>query len=88
MKKNKSEIITFKVDESLMEAMKRIPNRSEFIRNAILNALDSVCPLCGGTGIMSPNQKEHWSNFMKDHVFLKCQECHEYHLACTRGHER
>ena len=55
--RRKQEIVTFKVDEPLWEAMKGIPNRSEFIRAAILSALDSVCPLCKGSGILTPDQR-------------------------------
>ncbi len=40
----KQQIITFKAEEALVEAMEDIPNRSEFIRSAILAALDGVCP--------------------------------------------
>ena len=82
MRKNKSEIITFKADESLLEAMQGIPNRSEFIRAAVLAALDSSCPLCKGTGILTPNQKEHWNRFAVDHSLMECEECHEIHLVC------
>ena len=62
MKKEKLDIITFKVPESLRDAMKGIPNRSEFIRNALVAALDSICPLCKGTGVMMPNQRPHWES--------------------------
>ena len=48
--KKKTDIITFKVDATLLEALRGIENRSEFIRSAILSALDNVCPLCRGTG--------------------------------------
>lgn len=82
MKKTKQEVITFKADESLLEALKGIPNRSEFIRSAILTALDSVCPLCNGTGILSPNQKQHWEAFAKNHELRECGKCHELHLVC------
>jgi len=51
-RKTKQEIVTFKVDEPLREAMRGIPNRSEFIRSAILAALENVCPLCKGTGCL------------------------------------
>ncbi|MEJ2716867.1 MAG: ribbon-helix-helix domain-containing protein [Deltaproteobacteria bacterium] len=85
MRKDKQEIITFKVPESLKEAMKGIPNRSEFIRAAILAALDSVCPLCQGTGILLPNQKRHWERFARDHSVRECEECNAFHLVC--GHE-
>ena len=34
----KREIITFKVDDALRKALQSVPNRSEFIRSAILAA--------------------------------------------------
>lgn len=84
MKKIKSEVVTFKVDDALMDAIKGIPNRSEFIRSAILNALDSVCPLCSGSGIMTLSQKEHWNSFQRDHRLEKCDDCHEFHIVCEK----
>lgn len=81
----KAEIITFKADASLLEAMQGIPNRSEFIRNAVLNALDSVCPVCRGTGTLTPNQHKHWSKFAADHSLQECGDCHEYHLVCAKN---
>ena len=83
-KSQKTEIISFKADQSILEAMKNIPNRSEFIRNAVMTALDSSCPLCGGTGILTPHQQEHWNVFKKDHSLLECSDCREYHLVCER----
>jgi len=80
--KSKPEIITFKVDQPLLEAMKGIPNRSDFIRRAILAALDSVCPLCMGTGILSPDQKKHWESFATEHSVEECDDCHELYLVC------
>lgn len=82
MKHQRQEIITFKVPESLREAMKGIPNRSEFIRSAVLAALDHVCPLCRGTGILLPNQKTHWNEFAKHHHVAECRTCHAVHLVC------
>ena len=73
MKKEKLDIITFKVPESLRDAMKGIPNRSEFIRTALVAALDSICPLCKGTGVMMPNQRPHWEKFVDDHHFEECE---------------
>jgi len=82
--KVKAEVVTFKADESLLEAMKGVPNRSEFIRAAVLAALDSVCPVCKGTGILTPNQKEHWSLFAANHSVEECDECHEFRLVCVK----
>lgn len=78
----KQEMITFKVDEPLWEAMRHIPNRSEFIRAAILAALDSVCPLCKGSGILTPDQHRHWDEFIENHVLEECEDCHAVHLVC------
>lgn len=83
MAENKQEVVTFKVDPSLMALLKSIDNRSAFIRNAVLAALDSACPLCRGTGVLSPRQREHWADFAHDHPLKQCDECHEYHLSCS-----
>jgi hypothetical protein len=64
----RKEIITFKVDESLAAAMHGIPNRSAFIRSAILSALNGSCPLCKGTGILTPEQKKNWDQFASRNV--------------------
>jgi hypothetical protein len=79
----KQQIVTFKVDESLLEELQGIPNRSEFIRAAILSALDSGCPLCRGTGVLTPRQKEHWEAFGANHSVEECDECHELRLVCA-----
>ena len=78
----KQDVITLKVDRSLAEAMEGVSNRSLFIRDAILAALDNVCPLCTGTGILSPQQKKHWAGFARDHRVRQCPDCHERHLTC------
>jgi hypothetical protein len=81
----KGEVITFKVDESLARALEGIPNRSEFIRSSILNALENTCPLCKGVGILTPNQKNHWEEFALRHSVEECSECHELHITCHAG---
>lgn len=85
--RRKQEIITFKVDEPLLEAMRGIPNRSEFIRAAILSALDNVCPLCKGNGILTPDQRKHWVEFAEHHAFEECEDCHVMHLVCEASPE-
>jgi len=82
MKNPKQEIVTFKVDQSLLQALHEMPNRSEFIRRAILEALENVCPLCQGTGALTPNQKKHWETFAGGHSLEECDNCHEIHLVC------
>ena len=83
------EVITFKVDQALAQAMRGVTNRSEFIRSAILMALDSVCPLCRGTGILTPQQQRHWSAFAEHHSVAHCDSCDAMHLVCDAwdGHD-
>jgi hypothetical protein len=80
----KETVVTFKADASLLEALKGVPNRSEFIRTAILSALENHCPLCRGTGVLTPNQRTHWERFARSHSLEECDECHEVHLVCTQ----
>lgn len=88
MKKSKSEVITFKADETLFEELNNIPNKSAFIRAAVASALASTCPLCQGAGFLTPKQKEHWESFAKDHSVGKCQECDEIYLICSHKRDK
>jgi hypothetical protein len=81
---HKTGIISFKADDALLDAMDGIPNRSEFIRNAVLTALDSTCPLCRGTGILTPQQSRHWREFTQSHDIQTCHDCGESHLVCHK----
>ncbi|MBI3616354.1 MAG: CopG family transcriptional regulator [Candidatus Omnitrophica bacterium] len=80
----KHEVVTFKVDGSLLELMKGIENRSNFIRTALLRALENTCPLCRGSGILTPSKKEHWDKFSKQHSVKECGDCHELTIVCEK----
>lgn len=79
---DKPEVITFKVDGSLKDALQGIQNRSEFIRSAILAALEGACPFCKGTGVLTPHQREHWKNFSRNHILRECETCRGAHVEC------
>jgi hypothetical protein len=83
VEQGKQQIVTFKADEALVAAMEGIPNRSQFIRSAILAALDGVCPLCRGTGVLTANQRRHWQEFSRTHTVQRCEQCHEGRMVCT-----
>ena len=53
----KESVVSFKADHNLAKLLQAMPNRSEFIRRALLQAMESTCPLCQGTGIMTPAQR-------------------------------
>jgi len=86
--KKKDEIITFKVDAALSAALTRTPNRSEFIRSAVLAALENSCPLCQGAGTLTPDQKRHWEAFAPAHAVEECGRCHAVHLSCAAQPQR
>ncbi len=76
------EVITFKADKDVVKLLKGIPNRSEFIRTAILDALENACPFCRGTGVLTPHRKKHWDELAKHHDKKECKECHDQVLIC------
>jgi hypothetical protein len=78
----KEEVITFKVDEDLAEALAGIRNRSDFIRQAVLSALGNTCPVCNGTGTLTVPQMRHWEEFTAHHHVKFCEDCQEAHLVC------
>ena len=80
--RSKQSVITFKTDAGLARILDRIPNRSEFIRAAVLSALDSACPLCAGTGILSVDQRRHWQSFQEHHRIERCGACQAVHVVC------
>ena len=81
--------VSLSIEKSLFDRLEEIVvaseygNRSEFIRAAILAALDSVCPVCSGTGVLSPRQRHHWEAFSRTHALETCTECHEARLVCN-----
>ncbi|HUW40444.1 MAG TPA: CopG family transcriptional regulator [Rectinemataceae bacterium] len=83
----KTELVSLKVEAALAERIDRMPNKSEFIRNAILAALDNTCPLCQGTGVLSPEQRAHWERFTTHHRVQRCSDCHAVYLSCEYGAE-
>lgn len=78
----KGEIVTFKADASLLEALRGVPNRSAFIRAAVLAAAAGVCPLCRGTGTLTPKQREHWKTFARSHAVRTCRKCRQTYVVC------
>ncbi len=83
----KPEVITFKADAALSKALARIENRSAFIRQAVLSALQANCPLCQGTGVLTREQQKHWSSFSRSHSLQECPECHALHLVCSAAED-
>lgn len=41
---------TFRLDESLLEALRTLPNQTAFVERTLARALGQLCPLCRGAG--------------------------------------
>ena len=42
--------VTVRLPRDVAEALEHLPNKSEFVRQAVVAQMDKTCPMCGGTG--------------------------------------
>lgn len=81
----KSAVISFKAEDELLTALEKIPNKSHFIRSAVLSALAESCPFCGGSGFLNPSQKKHWAQFARKHTLHRCGKCNGLSIECRKS---
>jgi len=72
---NTGRMVSFKVDAELGELLDQVPNRSEFIRGAILAQFRKVCPLCAGKGVVPQGVGTHYSQVFDRHRTVVCVGC-------------
>jgi hypothetical protein len=71
----KSEIVAFKVEEDLAQFLNNLPNKSDFIRKAILAQFGMTCPLCTGTGVVPRGIHDHYKPIIAEHDEKPCERC-------------
>ena len=74
-KSDKSRIVAFKVEEELGKFLDNLPNKSEFIRKAILAQFGMTCPLCVGSGVVPRGIHTHYKPVIADHDRRPCEKC-------------
>ena len=74
-KKQKSQIVAFKVEDELAEFLDKLPNKSEFIRKAILAQFGMTCPLCTGTGVVDKGIHDHYEPVIAATNTRPCEKC-------------
>jgi len=74
-KSQKSQIVAFKVEEELAEFLDKLPNKSEFIRKAILAQFGMTCPLCTGSGVVPRGIHDHYKPVITGHNHRPCEKC-------------
>ena len=74
-KTTKSEIVAFKVEEELAKFLNNLPNKSDFIRKAILAQFGMTCPLCTGTGVVPRGLHDHYKPVLAERNERPCEKC-------------
>jgi hypothetical protein len=75
----KTEIVAFKVEEKLAEFLNKLPNKSEFIRKAIIAQFGMTCPLCTGTGVVPRGLHDHFAPVLAKNNLRRCDRCGDRH---------
>ena len=74
-KKPKTELVAFKVEENLAAFLNKLPNKSDFIRKAIVAQFGMVCPLCTGSGFVPTGLHTHYKPVIAENSIRPCQRC-------------
>jgi len=74
-KSPKSQIVAFKVEAELADFLNKLPNKSAFIRKAIVSQLGMACPLCTGTGVVPRGIHEHYAPVLLKNNSRRCDGC-------------
>lgn len=67
--------VGFKIDEETAAFLDSLPNRSEYVRRAILQYLSRVCPLCDGAGAVPIGVHDHYAGRVDEHRTVHCVGC-------------
>ena len=76
MAKDKGVVVSFRVDRHLADVLKKVPDKSSFIRDVILRSFYETCPVCRGRGVL-PMELSRWA--AKQLRTEKAAECTCYH---------
>jgi len=71
----KPEVVAFKVEKELAELLNKLPNKSAFIRKAIVAQLGMACPLCNGKGVVPRGLHDHYASLMATLNNRPCAKC-------------
>jgi hypothetical protein len=71
----KSRTVAVKVEEEVADFLDRLPNKSDFIRQAILAQFRMACPLCTGSGTVPRGLGGHYGPVVRKHRVKKCEKC-------------
>lgn len=72
---DKGVVVSFRVDRHLADVLRKVPDKSSFIRDVILRSFYETCPVCRGRGVL-PKELSRWAarQLKGDHA-LECGCC-------------
>src|SRR6202163_2029389 len=71
----KTEVVAFKVEEERAALLNKLPNKSAFIRKAIVAQLGMACPLCNGKGVVPKGVHDHYAPLLGKLNHRHCDGC-------------
>jgi len=84
--KAKHRVVTFKVEEDVATFLDGMPNKSEFIRRALLSAFMEPCPVCNGKGSVPRSLRHDLEAVFKQQEFIPCNFCgYEFPLETEKS---
>lgn len=82
----KQRIVTFKVEAEVAAFLDELPNKSDFIRKALLSALLEPCPVCHGKGSVPRSLRRDLDRVFQRQQFVPCSFCgYEFPLNLERS---
>ncbi|MBX3394599.1 MAG: hypothetical protein KF841_04440 [Phycisphaerae bacterium] len=75
MGKDKGVVVSFRVDRHLAKVLRKVPDKSSFIRDVILRSFYETCPMCRGRGVL-PAELARWAaRILKQEKTVDCVCC-------------
>jgi hypothetical protein len=91
MAQQKQTVVSFRVDQHLAEILNTLPDKSDFIREAILQRIHTACPCCQGRGVLPKAIAEWVAAKLPDFDAVECSCCHYQYptelVRATRGRD-
>lgn len=86
--KDKGVIVSFRVDRHLADVLRKVPDKSSFIRDVILRSFYETCPVCRGRGVL-PAELSRWATRqLKSAKAVECTCCLYGYPESTRRTRR
>ena len=74
----KTAVVAFKVEKELADILNQLPNKSAFIRKAIVAQLSMACPLCRGTGVVPKRLHDYYAALLPRLNEMNCEGCGDH----------